>query len=1188
MNRKRLFQRALAVFSAAALTLTSIPVSMVNSIAYTVTNGAVSSVVDEISDVHAAGSGNDYTGVMLHAWDWSFNQIKEEMPDIAAAGYTAVQTSPIQPNKDGSDVPNTGAWWKFYQPTDFTIGNKLGTKAEFQAMCEEAHKYGIKVIVDVVSNHLANVTGKGGNDASDRSPQIPSYLKDNNNYWHSDNYSGSSDSDRYQMTHAPIGMPDLNTANTDLQNIIIAFLNDAQDCGADGFRFDAAKHIETPTDTGFSSEFWSRIAAATRAKDPDVFLYGEILNTAGPGGYTDMQKYTPYIKVTNNKYGIELQNGVKNNDAGYAKFMNNDIFGSNGNEWVLWNESHDTFAGDYGEKTWQIDDEKMMLAWCAVAARYPAALYFARPTGNLDGDSSGGWRSSALGSHKMDYKNSRIVEMNKFHTAMDGEPEYVEVVDNVLVVERGTGGIALVNFSGGSKSISATMHTVADGTYTDKISGTTFTVSGKTLTGTIGSGGVAAIYNGEVNTDKASVGVSSTTGSDTFQSTLKVKLTSKNVTSASYETSEGARGSYQNGDTIIIGSSTQDGGSVTVTVTGTGTDGNAVNASKTFKKQKSVIDGSYDLYLKKPSGWGSTIYCYAYVDENTNNHAWPGVEMTSLGEDTYGYNLPSDMTNAKVIFNDNSNQVPGQNKPGFEYTKGTSMLYENGSLTEVVIEKEQGTVTVKYVDTNGTEIAASRNMSGDVGDSYTTSAATVSGYTLKTTPSNANGTYQSGTITVTYVYEAAASNEDPAVVAGKLADGATFDTETATVQYTLQNADSGTYCVDNGPVQSFTRQTDVVIGKGKIADTDVTVKVTATKGSKTTTKTFTYHKKFDAEKNGAYKEYGLANSGSAEAFDSAALAAPSSSYYATNPNGQMGKNKTITSASDFDDSMIIAQGVANDDPRIFRGSHEAPVYDTYALYGAWDDTNIYLGWQFTNVTDVVDPNQGYPISDNGKPWNGDIPQMLAFDLGTGKSKAGTLANGTMANGSYIWGLKVGFETRIDALMCFSSKPGVGEPALFKPGSDGYFNYDSGNVVGFSTGGISFKYEDGFFGSTIMGIKGNGYDGYTPDDLNSDSSAWVNFLNEGHNKTQDTFYYMTIPMSTLGVTKSYLESNGIGVMHISTFGEGGIASIPMDMTMLDNALEPYSQDESSSAEKEDSDTITVPLARLGAAGNGEGN
>ena len=37
-----------------------------------------------------------------------------------------------------------------------------------------------------------------------------------------------------------------------LQDIIIDFLNDVIECGADGLRFDAAKHIELPEDPGGS------------------------------------------------------------------------------------------------------------------------------------------------------------------------------------------------------------------------------------------------------------------------------------------------------------------------------------------------------------------------------------------------------------------------------------------------------------------------------------------------------------------------------------------------------------------------------------------------------------------------------------------------------------------------------------------------------------------------------------------------------------------------------------------------------------------------------------------------------------------------------------------------------------------------------------------------------------------------
>ncbi|MCI2957288.1 fibronectin type III domain-containing protein [Agromyces atrinae] len=300
--------------------------------------------------------------------------------------------------------------------------------------------------------------------------------------------------------------------------------------------------------------------------------------------------------------------------------------------------------------------------------------------------------------------------------------------------------------------------------------------------------------------------------------------------------------------------------------------------------------------------------------------------------------------------------------------------------------------------------------------------------------------------------------------------------------------------------------------------------------------------------------------------------------YKTNPNGQVGKSKTITvdgNPSDWTADMLIAQGVANDDPRIFRGSHEGPVYDPYSLYGAWDAENLYLMWQFTNVTDVVDPAQGYPISDNGKPANGDIPQALAFDV---NSRGGDGLEDGEEKG--IWGMRYKFDNKeVDHLALFSSKPGVGQPALFSLNANDAFDYEPANVAAFKASGISFAYGDGFFPTTLMGIKKNGYEGYTPADL-TDASKFTDLLKAGHSTKQDTIYEIKIPLAKLGTTKAQLEANGLGVMLITTFGQSAIGSLPYDPATLDNATKPYSADESTSAEKEDWDGLTAKFARVG--------
>ena len=96
-------------------------------------------------------------GAILQAFSWDFNTIKKSMADIAAAGFTAVQTSPINACLEGEDggmeLYGDGKWYYHYQPTDFKIGNyQLGSREEFTEMCQEADKYGVKVLVDVIAN----------------------------------------------------------------------------------------------------------------------------------------------------------------------------------------------------------------------------------------------------------------------------------------------------------------------------------------------------------------------------------------------------------------------------------------------------------------------------------------------------------------------------------------------------------------------------------------------------------------------------------------------------------------------------------------------------------------------------------------------------------------------------------------------------------------------------------------------------------------------------------------------------------------------------------------------------------------------------------------------------------------------------------------------------------------------------
>lgn len=305
------------------------------------------------------------------------------------------------------------------------------------------------------------------------------------------------------------------------------------------------------------------------------------------------------------------------------------------------------------------------------------------------------------------------------------------------------------------------------------------------------------------------------------------------------------------------------------------------------------------------------------------------------------------------------------------------------------------------------------------------------------------------------------------------------------------------------------------------------------------------------------------------------------SHYGTNPSGY-GKQSSITvdgSFSDWSEDMLIARSAAWDCPNHWKGAHENNLADCYALFGAWDSSNLYIGMQFVNTTDTWQRPGDASLSDNGKM--NDIPIMLA--LNTGKSPA---MNGKASDGKGIWGLNIGFTTRVDHILCFSSTPGLGNPGFFKADNSGATNYTDANLCKtFTATGVSYKKADGNVCSQIWGLDYS----EDPDDIYSDAANWVDFKtfsgSQGPHNTQfDTFYEIAIPLASLGITASDVASNGVGAMLIGTRGESGMDCVPFDPTMLDNVMGDYSKDPSTSEEKEDTDNITVPLAKIGAQGS----
>ena len=607
---KKIYKKILSVAFALALLCSSfVNYDSVNA------DVANSAVVSQVVSKPAGQRDNIQDGVTLHCWNWSYKNIEANMELIAASGYTAIQTSPIQQSKEATKTYSMDAWWLYYQPMGFHIDNTgnsaLGTKAEFISMCNTAHQYGVKVIVDIVANHTGNQTNLNISSA------VPADLRNDPDCWHyaygefknTENYNS-----RYEVTQFCMnGIPDLNTSNPKVQNYVIGLLKECIDAGADGFRFDAAKHIEVPIDTDYcASNFWPNVINAATdyatQKGKTLYCYGELLDW--PGGDIRPSAYTPYMSITDNGWSNGLRHNVASGNAGgygYQYYKGDDVYAD---KLVLWAESHDTFAG--GESK-DIHIDNINKTWALVAARNDAmGLYFARPSStNLNNVPMGtacvtGW------------SDVEVVEANKFHNAFDGQTEYIANENGIAYCVRGNSGVVLVSCGDNEKTVNVDAHGMKDGEYVDQVTGSTFVVTGGRITGKIGGRGVAVVYNPTENS-----------------------IAKKNV-----------------------------------------------------------------AYIELPSNWGSSVSCYVYGTDGSDNGEWPGVKMTKVSGNLYKYEVPANIDNPRVIFySSDSNRYPADLQPGLSLFG--DMIYKNGIWT--VYNTDSGSNN----DQQGTGDNSSQGNTGD-------------------------------------------------------------------------------------------------------------------------------------------------------------------------------------------------------------------------------------------------------------------------------------------------------------------------------------------------------------------------------------------------------------------------------------------------------------------------------------------
>ena len=624
---------------------------------------------------------------ILHCFDWKYTDIIADLENIAKAGFSAIQTSPVQPSE------GVGAWYWLYQPTGFTVGtNELGTPDELKELCEAAHSYGIKVIVDVVANHLA---GNHENIQEDLQPE---------QYWHTEgeikNYNN-----RYEVTHGKIGMDDINSENEYVQEVVADYVKALKNLGVDGIRWDAAKHIGLPSE---DCNFWSAVT------QEGLYNYGEILTGPTDKGSEDLMKeYTDYMSVTDSSYANDLVRAFNKGTApsSTGNWVNRGI---DKNKLVYWGESHDTYSNGEGKDTNGISQNVIDRAYAVAAAQNDAAvLYLSRPFATARDSIRIGVKGSTH------YMSPEIAAVNHFHNVMSGKADAYGVSDNCAVITRENGGAVIVCGEGsGEVSVENVNCYAPSGTYKDEVTGNEFTVTADTITGTVGESGIAVIYDTD-GYGYASKMYCDTDSDTSFTGKMTVKIHAIEMKTKNFTVTDGINtwgGTFDDDEIEIvigeqdgdIGCDFLDNSTITLTLYGTLEDGNSYSITYTYYKLASrklpEITSGGIIYDNTATGWEDVnIYVYDESGATTiTNSTWPGVKMTKEADDYFSYQLPeqfAECTHIMVIFNNNGNdQIPGAMQSGLTMAYTDQKLYDGTKWVHLAGEptEPEPVVDAKY------------------------------------------------------------------------------------------------------------------------------------------------------------------------------------------------------------------------------------------------------------------------------------------------------------------------------------------------------------------------------------------------------------------------------------------------------------------------------------------------------------
>lgn len=248
-------------------------------------------MTDRFFDGDPTNNGDGFDPTDIGYWHGGdFKGLTEKLPYIAKLGVTSVWITP--PFKQQSIQGNSAAYHGYWALDFMSVDPHLGTEEDFKRLISTAHSMGLKVIVDVVANHTADVikyqNGKPFIPAGKEKIKNPAFLNELNNYHNQGDSTFESES---SLLGDFFGLDDLATEKPE---VVMGFIDIwsywIKNFDIDGMRIDTFKHV--------NPEFWKSVVPAIQktalsSGKKSFPIYGEVadgspqtLSTYVAGGQT--------------------------------------------------------------------------------------------------------------------------------------------------------------------------------------------------------------------------------------------------------------------------------------------------------------------------------------------------------------------------------------------------------------------------------------------------------------------------------------------------------------------------------------------------------------------------------------------------------------------------------------------------------------------------------------------------------------------------------------------------------------------------------------------------------------------------------------------------------------------------------------------------------------------------------------